>query len=91
MPSFSLFALPLHPIRSLVLSPSSFQRFDLSAQINRLKSATAAAEKESDALAASFQRGDVPEDEFVKQYKELRRAYHKRALQMDKAQQNRIG
>lgn len=58
----------------------------------RLKHATTAQDELSEALATSFVQGSTPDpagngkdiDEFVKEFKELRKTYHKRVMWGDR-------
>jgi ESCRT-I complex subunit VPS37 len=60
------------------------QRFDMKPQLARLRTATSDHDHLSESLASSFQDGDMEEDEFARQYLEVRRIYHRRALQVQK-------
>ena len=59
------------------------QRFQLPAQLGRLRAALSEANRAANKLAASFQDGALDMEDFVRQYRETRRLYHRRKLQTD--------
>jgi hypothetical protein len=88
--------VPTRPVRCIALHqglthvPSFPKRFDLKAQLARLRTATSEHDHLSESLASSFQDGEVDEDEFVRQYLEVRRVYHRRALQVQKMAEDKV-
>ena len=62
------------------------QRFSRNAQMARLRTAVAENERTSDNCANQFLEGQMEDDDFVRQYKEARKAFHRRALLAEKSQ-----
>ncbi|KAL8277999.1 hypothetical protein RQP46_009631 [Phenoliferia psychrophenolica] len=60
------------------------KRFSPGAQLNRLRSATSGQEHLSESLVSSFLDGGMDEESFVKQYKDIRKVYHRRAVNLEK-------
>ena len=60
-------------------------------QLSRLHAATSDQERISDAVAQSFLDGTLDdEDAFVRQYRELRRVWHQRALRSEAWSASRV-
>ena len=75
--------------RSALAHPA--QRFEPQVQLSRLHGATFEQERISDAVARSFLDGTLDdEDAFVRQYRELRRVWHQRALRSEAWSANRV-
>ncbi|KAM0753719.1 hypothetical protein T439DRAFT_322610 [Meredithblackwellia eburnea MCA 4105] len=60
------------------------RKFNPQTQMNRLRSATTAQEHLSESLANSFQNGDIDDETFARQYKDIRKVYHRRAVNLEK-------
>ena len=60
------------------------QRFTPSAQLARLRAATSNQDHLSEQLVASFIEGGMSEEDFARQFKEVRRVYHRRQVCLDK-------
>jgi ESCRT-I complex subunit VPS37 len=68
-----------------ILNPVlSLQRFDASQQMSRLRAGTTQHDDLSESIATSFCDGGLDEDTFVRQYMEVRKVYHQRAMQVEK-------
>lgn len=66
------------------------QRFAPSQQLNRLRSATSDQEHLSESLVDSFLDGGMDEESFVRQYKEIRKVYHRRAVSLEKWEEGKV-
>lgn len=60
------------------------QRFHPNTQLSRLNAATSAQEYLSEQLVNAFLDGGGDDESFAKQYKEIRKVYHRRAVSLDK-------
>ncbi|GAA5866386.1 hypothetical protein JCM8547_000761 [Rhodosporidiobolus lusitaniae] len=71
----------------------AYKRFSQSAQLSRYRAATTLQERLSDSLVSSFLtggEGGFDEESFVKQYREVRKVYHKREIGLRKWEEGRV-
>ncbi|GAA5821145.1 hypothetical protein JCM3770_005691 [Rhodotorula araucariae] len=68
----------------------AFRRFSQSAQQARYRAATTQQEHLSDSLVAAFLAGDGDDESFVKQYREVRKLYHKRQIGLQKWDEGKV-
>lgn len=66
------------------------KRFSPAAQLNRLKVATSNQDNLAEALVQSFNDGNMDEEEFVRQYKEVRRVYWRRHMSTQKWEDGKV-
>lgn len=71
----------LHTLTERIL-----KRFSQPAQMARLRTALSEDERTSDNFANLFMEGRMEDDDFVRQYKETRKSFHRRALLVEKSQ-----
>lgn len=60
------------------------------AQLGRLRAATTAQEHVAESLSTSFVDGDMDDDEFVRQYKDVRKVFHRRMLMKSKWEDGKL-
>lgn len=66
------------------------QRFSQPAQQARYRAATTQQEHLSDSLVAAFLAGEGDDESFVKQYREVRKVYHKREIGLRKWDEGKV-
>jgi len=66
------------------------KRFTPAQQLNRLRAATSGQESLSESLASSFLDGTMDEDDFVRQYREVRKVFHRRQIMKEKFEEGKI-
>ncbi|BGP49646.1 hypothetical protein JCM10450v2_005549 [Rhodotorula kratochvilovae] len=68
----------------------AFRRFSQQAQQARYRAATTQQEHLSDSLVAAFLSGEGDDESFVKQYREVRKLYHKRQVGLQKWDEGKV-
>ncbi|GAA6032102.1 hypothetical protein JCM8097_007074 [Rhodosporidiobolus ruineniae] len=69
---------------------AAYKRFAQPAQLSRYRAATTQQERLSDALVSSFLQGEGDDESFVKQYREVRKVYHKRETALRKWEEGKV-
>ncbi|GAA5888617.1 hypothetical protein JCM6882_009021 [Rhodosporidiobolus microsporus] len=68
----------------------AYERFSQPAQLARYRAATTQQERLSDAMVSSFLNGEGDDESFVKQYREVRKVYHKREVGLRKWEEGKV-
>ncbi|ORY65635.1 hypothetical protein BCR35DRAFT_308570 [Leucosporidium creatinivorum] len=68
----------------------AFKRFSPATQLSRLRSATTLQESLSEQLANAFHDGNGDDESFARQYREVRKVFHRRALALDKWEKGKV-
>ena len=68
----------------------AYRRFSQPAQLARYRAATTTQEHLSDALVDAFLNGDGDDESFVKQYREIRKVFHKREIGLQKWDEGKV-
>ncbi|GAA6003792.1 hypothetical protein JCM10207_003602 [Rhodosporidiobolus poonsookiae] len=68
----------------------TYKRFSEPAQLARHRAATTQQERLSDSLVASFLSGEGDDESFVKQYRDVRKVYHRREVALKKWDEGRV-
>ncbi|GAA5998477.1 vacuolar protein sorting family 37 protein [Rhodotorula paludigena] len=68
----------------------AYRRFSQPAQQARYRAATTQQEHLSDSLVAAFLAGEGDDESFVKQYREVRKVYHKREIGLRKWDEGKV-
>lgn len=68
----------------------AYRRFSESAQLARYRAATTTQEHLSDALVHAFLNGDGDDESFVRQYREVRKLFHRREIGLHKWDEGKV-
>lgn len=68
----------------------AYRRFSQPAQLARYRAATTTQEHLSDALVDAFLNGNGDDESFVKQYREIRKVFHKREIGLQKWDEGKV-
>ncbi|GAA5832319.1 hypothetical protein JCM11251_006408 [Rhodosporidiobolus azoricus] len=68
----------------------AYERFSQPAQFSRYRAATTQQERLSDAMVSAFLNGEGDDESFVKQYREVRKVYHKRDVALRKWEEGKV-
>ncbi|GAA5880070.1 hypothetical protein JCM3774_003298 [Rhodotorula dairenensis] len=68
----------------------AYRRFSQPAQLARYRAATTTQEHLSDSLVAAFLNGDGDDESFVKQYRDVRKVFHKREIGLQKWDEGKV-
>ncbi|GAA5941142.1 hypothetical protein JCM10213_001728 [Rhodosporidiobolus nylandii] len=68
----------------------AYKRFSQPAQLARCRAATTQQERLSDSLVASFLSGEGDDESFVKQYRDVRKVFHKREVGLRKWEEGKV-
>lgn len=68
----------------------AYRRFSQPAQLARYRAATTNQQHLSDSLVAAFLNGDGDDESFVKQYREVRKVFHKREIGLQKWDEGKV-
>ncbi|BGP17770.1 hypothetical protein JCM10213v2_005812 [Rhodosporidiobolus nylandii] len=69
---------------------NELKRFSQPAQLARCRAATTQQERLSDSLVASFLSGEGDDESFVKQYRDVRKVFHKREVGLRKWEEGKV-
>lgn len=75
---------------ALLIRPVRLQRFSQPAQLSRYRAATTVQEHLSDSLVSAFLSGEGDDESFLKQYREVRKVYHKRQIGLQKWDEGKV-
>ncbi|BGO95477.1 hypothetical protein NBRC10512_007732 [Rhodotorula toruloides] len=68
----------------------AYKRFSQPAQLSRYRAATTVQEHLSDSLVSAFLSGEGDDESFLKQYREVRKVYHKRQIGLQKWDEGKV-
>ncbi|GAA5983898.1 hypothetical protein JCM11641_006415 [Rhodosporidiobolus odoratus] len=68
----------------------TYKRFSQHAQLSRVRAATTQQERLSDAVLSAFLSGQGDDESFIKQYREVRKVYHKREVGLRKWEEGKV-
>ncbi|GAA5990114.1 hypothetical protein JCM10908_005826 [Rhodotorula pacifica] len=68
----------------------AYRRFSQPTQLARYRAATTTQEHLSDSLVAAFLNGEGDDESFVKQYREVRKVFHKREIGLQKWDEGKV-